>query len=58
MGSSVSPVTANIDMEYFKELALGPQCPISTPWWKRYLDDVICITKKTKWTSDLITLIN
>ena len=33
-------------MEYFEELALGPQCPIPTPCWKRYADDVICITKK------------
>ena len=33
-------------MEYFEELALGQQCSISTPWWKRYVDDVICITKK------------
>ena len=45
MGSPGS-VIANIYMEYFEELALGPQCPIPTPWWKRYIDDVICITKK------------
>ena len=35
-------------MEYFEELALGPLCPIPTPWWKRYVDDVICIVKKHK----------
>ena len=46
MGSPVSPVIANIYMEYFEELALEPQCPIPTPWWKRYVHDVICITKK------------
>ena len=46
MGSPVSPVIANIYMEYFEELALGPQCLIPTPWWKRYVDDIICITKK------------
>ena len=46
MGSPVSPVIENIYMEYFKQLALGPKCPIPTPWWKRYVDDVICITKK------------
>ena len=46
MGSPVSPVTTNIYMEYFEELSLGPQCPITTPWSKRYVDDVICITKK------------
>ena len=51
MGSPVSPVKANIYMEYFEELALGPQCPIPTLWWKRYVDDVICITKKTRWIS-------
>ena len=33
-------------MEYFEELALGPQCPVFTPWWKRYVGDVICIIKK------------
>ena len=43
--SPVSPVIANIYMEYFEELALGPKCPIPTPWWKRYVDVVICITK-------------
>ena len=50
MGSPVSPVIANIYMEYFEELELGTQCPIPTPWGKRYVDDVICITKKTRWT--------
>ena len=33
-------------MEYFEELVLEPLCPIPTPWWKRYVDDVICIIKK------------
>ena len=46
MGSAVSPVIANIYIEYFEELALGPQCPITTQWWKRYVDYVICITKE------------
>ena len=27
-------------------MAPGPQCPIPTPWWKRYVDDVISIVKK------------
>ena len=31
MGSYVSPVITNIYMEYFEEMALGPQCPIPTP---------------------------
>ena len=46
MGSLVSPVIANSYMECFEELALGPQCPIPTSWWKRYVHDVTCITKK------------
>ena len=46
MGSPVSSVIENIYMEYFAELAPRPQCPIPTLWWKRYVDDVICITKK------------
>ena len=29
----------------FEEMVLDPQCPIPTPWWKRYLDDVISIVK-------------
>ena len=33
-------------MEDFEELALEPKCPIPTPWWKRYVDGVICITRK------------
>ena len=51
MGSPVAPVIVNIYMEYYEEMALGPQCPIPTPWWKRYVDDVTCIIKKTSWTS-------
>ena len=46
MGYPISSVIANIYMEYFKKLALGPQCPITTPCWKRSVDHVICITKK------------
>ena len=46
MVSPVSPVKGNIYMECFEELALGPQCPIPTQWGKRYVDDLICITKK------------
>ena len=46
MGFPVSPVIANIYIEYFEGLTLGPPYPIPTPWWKRYVDDVICITKR------------
>ena len=48
MGSPVCPVIANIYMEYFEEMTLGPQCPMPTPLWKRYLDYVISIVKKGK----------
>ena len=48
MGALVSPFIANIYMEYFKEIALGPECTIPTPWWKRYVDNVISIVKKNK----------
>ena len=46
MASPVSPVIGNIYMVYFEELALGPECPIPSPWWKRYVDDVTSIVKK------------
>ena len=46
MGSPVTPVIGNVYMEYFEELASGSQCPIPKPWWKRYVDYLICITKK------------
>ena len=48
MGFPVSPVIANIYMEYLIELALGPNCPIPTHWWKRYMDDIISIVKKVQ----------
>ena len=46
MGLSISPVIGNMYMEYFEEVVLGPQYPTPTSWWKRYVDDVICIVKK------------
>ena len=46
MGLPVSPVIVNIYMEFFEELALDSQCPIPTPWWKRYVYEVIYMTKK------------
>ena len=48
LGSLVSPVITNIYMEYFEELAIGPECTISRPWWKRYVDDVISIVKENQ----------
>ena len=48
MGSQCSPVVANIYMEYFKDLALGPELPIPIKEWKRYVDDVFSIIPKAK----------
>ena len=48
MGSPVSPVIANIYMEYFEKSVLGSLHPITTSWWKRYVDDVICTVKKVQ----------
>ena len=46
MGSPCSPVVANIYMEYFKDLALGPELPVPVKDWKRYVDDVFSIIPK------------
>ena len=46
MGSPYSPMVANIYMEYFEELALGPKLPIPIKEWKRYVDDVFSIIPK------------
>ena len=48
MGSPCSPVVANIYMEYFEELALGPKLPIPIKEWKRYVDDVFSIVPMGK----------
>ena len=41
MGSPCSPVVANICMEYFKDMALGPELPLPIKEWKRYVD--VCL---------------
>ena len=48
MSSPCSPVVANIYMEYFEELALGPEVPVPIKEWKRYVDDVFSIIPKGK----------
>ena len=49
MGSPCSPVVANIYMEYFENLALGPELPVPIKDWKRYVDDVFSIIPKGNW---------
>ena len=46
MGSRCSPVVANIFLEYFENLALGPELPVPVKDWKRYVDDVFSIIPK------------
>ena len=46
MGSPCSPVVANIYMEYFENMALGPELPVPVKDWKRYVDDVFSIIPK------------
>ena len=44
---------ANIYMEYFEELALGPELPIPIKEWKGYVDDVFSIIPKGKYDTML-----
>ena len=48
MGSPCSPVVANIYMEYFKDLVLGPELPIPIKERKRHVDEVFSIIPKGK----------
>ena len=45
MGSPVSPVIANIYMEYFESLPIS-SCPTLIKRWFRYVDDVHSATRK------------
>ena len=45
MGLAVSPVIANIYMEYFESLAI-PSSPTLIKWWFRHVDDVHSATRK------------
>ena len=50
MGSPVSPVIANIYMEYFESLAI-PSSPTLIKWWLRYVDDFHMPPGKIKLTN-------
>ncbi|XP_062518280.1 uncharacterized protein LOC134193468 [Corticium candelabrum] len=52
MGSPVSPIVANLFMEYFEHLALT-SAPYVPRLWKRYVDDIFCIMKKSQVNSFL-----
>ena len=47
MGSPVSLVIANIDMEHFESLAI-PTSPAVMKWWFRYVADVHSATRKSQ----------
>lgn len=51
MGSPRSPVAANIFMEWLEQEAIA-SAPLSCKprIWKRYVDEVLEIVKKGKWT--------
>ena len=42
MGSPLSPVLANLYMEYFEEMALGSKSP-KPSMWVRYVDDTFIL---------------
>ena len=46
MGSPVSPVVANIFMEFVEEVAVSTS-PSPVRFWKRYVDDTFCFLQKT-----------
>ena len=52
MGSPVSPLVANIFMEHFEEIALDPRFRL----WRRYVDDVFCIIKRSNVETALVYL--
>ena len=52
MGSPVSPIVANLFMEYFEHVGLT-SAPYVPRLWKRYVDDIFCIMKKSQVNSFL-----
>jgi predicted GIY-YIG superfamily endonuclease len=47
MGPPVSPIVANLYMEFFEELALG-NAPMRPRIWKGYVDDTFCVIERGK----------
>ena len=47
MGSPVSPIVANLDMEYLEQKALRT-APHTPRFWHRYIDDTFVIHKEVK----------
>ena len=52
MGSPVSPIVVNIFMEHFEEIALDSRFRL----WRRYVDDVFCIIKRSNVETALVYL--
>ena len=46
MGSLVSPVVANIYMEYVEEAAIATS-PSPVRFWRRYIDDTFCFLQES-----------
>ena len=52
MGSPVSPIVVNIFMEHFEEIVLDSRFRL----WRRYVDDVFCIIKRSNVETALVYL--
>ena len=57
MGSAVSPVLANIYMEYFEQIALG-STSLKPSMWLRYVDDAFILWPHQKDVQALLDHVN